>query len=268
MQEERFLEWLQGQNYDPRTLSTQKSYVRRLSEAYGSLDVLYDGDQFGSLLDELSYTKDDERRNRPNPTKISIDGKIYNNLSSYRSTLRYYARFRQSEARGQTLSVAEQKALIGRLTRADVESSMNECDDLGLENFLKIYGFKKSRRWIVRDNTENLYPPKAVIASAIQRLEDGNLLDSSSFFKGQGEAESFANMEQLGFMLTSSPQEDRVSNAFFDQLSRDDILAAMEEYDTLGVSAFHDKYRKYGWGKAKKTLPQHFPPIGGKVRQL
>jgi hypothetical protein len=73
--------------------------ARRLEAHYGDLDRLYDRDRFASLLEELAYSKDDERSGRPNPARFPIDGVVWNSLKTYRSTLRYYARFRAEEDR-------------------------------------------------------------------------------------------------------------------------------------------------------------------------
>ena len=62
------------------------------------------------MLGELRYSKDDERRDQPNPSKLDIDGSLYSSLSSLSSALNIYSRFREatSDAWGRYLKRAKQ----------------------------------------------------------------------------------------------------------------------------------------------------------------
>ena len=96
-----FREWLARRGLKPSSVSTQISDVKRLEKHYGDLDELYERDRFAGALDNLHYSKDDEKRGRPNPTGLEIDGNLYNNLSHFRSSLKSYSDFRDgtSESR-------------------------------------------------------------------------------------------------------------------------------------------------------------------------
>ena len=50
----------------------------------------------GLIDTALRYTTADKRRNLPNPSKIPIDGDLYNNLNTYRSAVRLYREFRNT----------------------------------------------------------------------------------------------------------------------------------------------------------------------------
>lgn len=93
-------ESLASRGLKPTSVSTQISDVRRLEKHYGDLDELYDPDRLAGVLNNLSYTKDDEQRNRPNPSLLEIDGDLNSNLSHFRSSLGAYRDFR--EATGET----------------------------------------------------------------------------------------------------------------------------------------------------------------------
>ena len=45
-------------------------------------------------IQALTYSTNDKRHNRPNPSKIPIDGDICNNLASYRDAVKRYRKFR------------------------------------------------------------------------------------------------------------------------------------------------------------------------------
>ena len=93
-----FSHWLIDDGYSEKSRSDYVAEARRVENFYGDLDRHYDRDRFSALLDELTYSKDDQRKGRPNPARFQIIGDFYTNLASYRSALRRYSRFRASEA--------------------------------------------------------------------------------------------------------------------------------------------------------------------------
>lgn len=88
--------WLVAQKYAANTVSAQVHRAARVEEFHGDLDVHFANDRMESLIGTLRYSTEDARRNRPNPTRIPIEGDIRNNLASYRSAIERYRRFRES----------------------------------------------------------------------------------------------------------------------------------------------------------------------------
>ena len=91
-----YRQWLEQQKYQPGTISAQMHRAGRVEEHYGDLDEHYGKDRMSTLIDALSYSTDDKRRNRPNPSKIPFEGDIRNNLASYRDAVKRYRKFRDS----------------------------------------------------------------------------------------------------------------------------------------------------------------------------
>ena len=88
----RFKDWLEQRSLGQTYLTDAK----RIDREYGDLDEHYERDRLESLIRELQYTKEDQRRGRPNPSKLDVapDADLYQLLSPYRSALRRYCEFR------------------------------------------------------------------------------------------------------------------------------------------------------------------------------
>ena len=92
-----YRKWLERQGSSENTIRGRISETSRLESYYGDLDALYLGDRLAGLVSLLCYSTEDQRRRRPNPTKIPIDGDLRNNLATYKSAVELYRRFRDSE---------------------------------------------------------------------------------------------------------------------------------------------------------------------------
>ncbi|MFC3097262.1 endonuclease NucS domain-containing protein [Alteraurantiacibacter palmitatis] len=91
-----FKAWLVA-NYSPNSAATHLSQARKVEEAYGDLDALFDAGDVEKVAAELNYSSQDAKLGKPNPSKISAGSNLYANLASYKSSLRCYARFRENE---------------------------------------------------------------------------------------------------------------------------------------------------------------------------
>jgi endonuclease len=74
--------WLEDQKYQAATIAAQMHRAGRVEEHHGDLDGHYAKDRMASLIEALTYSANDKRLNRPNPSKIPFDGDIRNNLAS------------------------------------------------------------------------------------------------------------------------------------------------------------------------------------------
>lgn len=92
---ETYREWLEQQQYASNTVQAQIHRAGRVEECYGDLDRHYDRDELRSVINELKYSREDERRDKTNPSKIPFSGNIRNNLASYRNAIERYCRFRR-----------------------------------------------------------------------------------------------------------------------------------------------------------------------------
>lgn len=90
----RYEDWLRQAVPSESTFRTKLSELKRIEKTYGDVDALYDQDELIGLIEDLTYSSEDARQGRENPSKLVIDGDLRNNLASYKSALSKYARFR------------------------------------------------------------------------------------------------------------------------------------------------------------------------------
>ena len=94
MKEAKYRQYLEEKkDYQESSIKTQISRARRVEEFHGDLDEHYAQDRMASVIEELKYSRGDQQSNRPNPSKIQIQGDIYSNLASYRGSVEYYRNF-------------------------------------------------------------------------------------------------------------------------------------------------------------------------------
>ena len=90
-------QWLRRQGYGEGTIVAQLHRVGRVEEHHGALDDHFLRDGLRSLLQTLNYSTEDQRRGRPNPSRIPFFGNARNNLASYKSAVLLYRRFIDTE---------------------------------------------------------------------------------------------------------------------------------------------------------------------------
>ena len=93
MKETEYRQYLENQDYQENTIKAQISRVKRVEKFHGDLDEHYAQDLMASVIEELKYSRDDQRSNQPNPSKIQINGDIYKSLYSYRKAVEWYRNF-------------------------------------------------------------------------------------------------------------------------------------------------------------------------------
>ena len=102
-----YKKWLEERRYQKGTVNAQIYRAKKVEECYGDLDGHYENDRLQSVISELKFSKEDERQNKPNPSKIRFRGNIRNNLASYRNATERYRKFRDEESGGGKLRSRE-----------------------------------------------------------------------------------------------------------------------------------------------------------------
>lgn len=190
MRDEEYRAWLTAQSFASNTISTRLSDARRVEANYGDLDEAFERDGAASLLKALAYSGVDRAQRKPNPSRISIDGDIYNSLSSYRSAVTTYGRFRAAQ---QPQSTPTPDHLPVGLD--DVLAAVERCKAAGsADAYLStLPGLGKPHRyWLLHEGRR--YPSKAIVNDAYRQ----NGGDPSTLIGGS-QAKAF--LERLGLVV-------------------------------------------------------------------
>ncbi len=86
--------WLRAQGYSDNSCNSRQANVRTVERAYGeTLDAVHDRGGLAALVSQLVYTSEDERRHRPNPSKVAIQGNLRNGLATLKGAVMLYGKF-------------------------------------------------------------------------------------------------------------------------------------------------------------------------------
>lgn len=188
-------------------------------------------------------------------------------------TIKHYSKFRATQL-SDRISHAE---WVSRVTEVEVLAAMDDCDRIGLDQFLLQTGFGKPRCYAQRkrnhpneSHDEQLYPAKATIAAAIAKLPEGPVLNAKAFFGGVGEAEAFARLQALGFELVKPYSTEKPNS-----ISRETVEATMDSYDAFRESGdqneFFDAFRdpKSYWVRSTRSGRAPYPtkPLVGYLKK-
>jgi hypothetical protein len=101
MREDAFRSWLSNtRGYGTGTVNSRVSNCKAVEVCEGDLDEHFDQDRLRGLVEKLTYSKADERQNRPARHQIPINGNVYNGTATLRSAVSLYKQFRESWVEG------------------------------------------------------------------------------------------------------------------------------------------------------------------------
>lgn len=103
MKEDAFRLWLlnhhcnaDGGSLDIRTISSRLSNCRTVERYEGDLDLQFDQDHLCSLLERMTYSREEERQSWPARHRIPINGNLRNGSATLRSAVSLYKQFREN----------------------------------------------------------------------------------------------------------------------------------------------------------------------------
>ena len=113
----RYLREVRG--HDEKTVRSRLSDCARLEEYEGDLDAHFDYDRMDDLIDRLTYSTEQERRNRPTRHKVPIDGNPRTGSATLKHAARLYRDFRAG------VGDPDRRAEIDRLTYSTEQERRN-----------------------------------------------------------------------------------------------------------------------------------------------
>ena len=158
-----YRQWLEQQKYQAGTITAQMHRAGRVEEFHGDLDEHFAKDHMAGLVETLTYSTDDKRHNRPNPSKIPFDGDIRSNLASYRDAVKRYRKFRDSGEDGTDTAASEQ---------TQPEHAVAVAEDLGQR-----IGLERDLQAALRLEIEQLEPGFTIIDDGAERSVDSGFID-------------------------------------------------------------------------------------------
>jgi len=240
MQQDEFRKWLVAQGQTEATASTRASSAKRVEQYLGDLDELFVQEDLESVLNRFAYSIADERAGRPNPSPVPIDGVLRTGLASLQQALKLYHTFLTHQTNMPDKDAHQ--ALLDRLTRTEIASAMQECDELGTPAFLARYGFSRTTVRMADGDSDKPYPAKATVVVAVGHLPGERVLSAQEFFNGYGDMQCRAVLEKLGYRILPKEADDQSP-----ALSRDRIEAAMAAHEAFRENGAHaDLFSGFG----------------------
>ena len=146
MNAEGFKNWLLASGLKKSTAENRVANCATVErEQHVDLDVCYVNDRCEHLIDLLTYSHEDKRRNRPPRHSIPIDGDVYNGAATYKAAVKKYVAFKDAGemVRGKPISPkkvppkVESKSMVSD----SVKDKKNAADQFKTT-------LQKFRRWL------------------------------------------------------------------------------------------------------------------------
>lgn len=202
-----YKDWLLEQKYAPNTVVAQLHRVGRVEECYGSLDDHLRNGTLQGVIDELTYSTEDERRNKPNPSKIPFEGNVRNNLQAYKNAVVRYRKFLTGWERSDSAPPA---------TPLPVEQIELEGDSVGEQTGRKL-SLERDMQAALRLNIERLGQRLQIVDDGAERSVHSGLIDITCVDRHDdafvvvelkaGKADSRAIGQILGYMGDLAEEE-------------------------------------------------------------
>lgn len=214
MRSEEFRSWLDLKYPTSQTtVSNRISNCKNVEKYYGDLDEHFLKDRCSSILNDLSYTLDDERNIREQKHLIKIKGNIRNGSATLKLAVKLYVEFRELLAERR-----EEKIVTNKPITASLEKSKEDFSSelqIVLKNFLFNPVVHKDISQLQLDLLEYLQREITSVEWTIEHKPSPNAKDSIDVY-------GFNNKSELHIVIElDAHRADQVAKKF---LSRTSLL--------------------------------------------
>jgi hypothetical protein len=157
--------WLAAQQYSEGTQNTQIYRVKKVEEYYGDVEQHFINGTYQEIIDSLEYSANDERVNKPNPSKLTFDGNINlrNNLQSYKNAaVRYWKFLKENGIQSRTLENPSPKGLAPSIEDDFIQQS---------------FSLERDMQAALRRNIKSLDSSLRIIDGGDERAVNSGLID-------------------------------------------------------------------------------------------
>lgn len=199
---EDYPEWLVEQKYARNTQQSQIHRIRKVEEYYGDLEEHLKNNTYQEVINSLEYSVQDERSNKPNPSKIQFNGDIKNNLQSYKNAAVRYKKFLEG----------------GNFKAIPLENTEFINDDLPINEYTnQKLSLERDMQAALRYNIKNLSPDLKIIDDGAERSVNSGFIDITCEDTKDiivvelkaGKADSRAIGQILGYMGDLQEEEEK-----------------------------------------------------------
>lgn len=162
---QEFKNWLIEKTDNPGSRATIWSKTQKIEDCYGDLEQHFSNGALSEIENELRYSKDDERSNKPNPSRIPVDGNIYNSLASYRNYLAQYQKFLTEQGTGVLSSFSKEG------------DDFSTVPQMAQESVQQRFALERDMQRELRRNISLLDPRLKIIDEGVERKVDSGLID-------------------------------------------------------------------------------------------
>lgn len=161
---ENYKTWLAAQEYAENTIAAQLNRIAKVEQFYGELDQVFAQNEYDKLINELTYSTQDERCHKPNPSRLVFDGSIRKNLQSYKGAVVRYKDFLENNIKDGAGDVSHPVKLPDSVqTELLVESNR--------------FSLERDMQASLRKNIESLQSGLAIIDDGAERSVSSGFID-------------------------------------------------------------------------------------------
>ena len=158
-----YKQWLEEQGYATTTVNLQITRVKKVEEAYGSLDDHIRNYTLKDVINSLVYSAQDERDEKPNPSKITINAPPKKVLQSYKDAVIRYQKFTEGWKRGD-YSPSQIEFVESKLPNKTIEDGIR-------------FSFERDMQSALRNNISQLGNDLKIIDEGSERSVRSGFID-------------------------------------------------------------------------------------------